>query len=680
MRRKLLVLAGVPVALVVCAASVLAFVWGPGHAQRVTGYAYDGVPVRCTDCHQAFEAPSPTAVRCAACHHALGVDEKIAWANASDGPRYLSPVALAISADGRRLYVACHESDLVMAVDTASGQVVGQIAVDRMPFGLALSPDGDTLYVSERRADTVAMIDTATLTVRGRIAVGRGPCGLATDRDGKVLFVANTSSDDISVVDLVTGTESKRLVAGRGPFAVTASPDGSTVVVANRITLPVPARSPPVSEVTIIDARRQIVVDRRRLRSAHLLEGAAFTPDGRAVVVSLVRSRNLVPATQLGRGWMMSSGVALIDLAEGGGEVQLLTDELHAAFSDPSGVVVSPDGERAYVAAGGGDRLITLDLARARKILADTPADDLDTLADNFGVAAELVVERVPTGANPRGVVISPDGARVFVANRLDDSITVFEAGAATRPATRTISLGGPSSVSRIRRGERVFHDGRVTFQGQFSCRSCHPEGHSDGLAYDLEPDGLGLNILDNRSLLGLHGTAPFKWNGKNKSLQDQCGLRFATFLSRADPIAGDELDALVAYIESLAPPPNWRGQGGAALEAAVARGRAIFMRTTTNKGQPIAVDNQCATCHPPPLFTHRKPTDVETKGATDTVAIFDTPHLRDIGRSAPYLHDGRAETLESIWTVHSPNDEHGVTSDLSKEELNDLVEYMKSI
>ena len=47
---------------------------------------------------------------------------------------------------------------------------------------------------------------------------------------------------------------------------------------------------------------------------------------------------------------------------------------------------------------------------------------------------------------------------------------------------------------------------------------------------------------------------------------------------------------------------------------------------------------------------------------------------------SAPFLHDGKAATLEEIWTLYSPNDEHGVTSDLGKQGLNDLVEYLKTL
>jgi cytochrome c peroxidase len=53
---------------------------------------------------------------------------------------------------------------------------------------------------------------------------------------------------------------------------------------------------------------------------------------------------------------------------------------------------------------------------------------------------------------------------------------------------------------------------------------------------------------------------------------------------------------------------------------------------------------------------------------------------LNNIASSAPYLHDGSARTLEEIWTVFNPYDRHGVTNDLSKDELNDLIEYLKTL
>ena len=85
-------------------------------------------------------------------------------------------------------------------------------------------------------------------------------------------------------------------------------------------------------------------------------------------------------------------------------------------------------------------------------------------------------------------------------------------------------------------------------------------------------------------------------------------------------------------------------------------------------------------TCHFPPLYTDRNMHDVGTKMWLDAMAKFDAPHLNNIYDSAPYLHNGIAETLEEIWTVYNPYDKHGVTNDMTKDQLNDLIEYLKTL
>src|SRR5579864_24909 len=74
--------------------------------------------------------------------------------------RYLSPIEMLFSPDGRVLYVVCQDSDEVRVVDAESGKVLSSIAVGRVPRGVALSPDGDQLYVTNAWSDTISVIDT----------------------------------------------------------------------------------------------------------------------------------------------------------------------------------------------------------------------------------------------------------------------------------------------------------------------------------------------------------------------------------------------------------------------------------------------------------------------------------------------------------------------------------------
>ena len=109
-------------------------------------------------------------------------------------------------------------------------------------------------------------------------------------------------------------------------------------------------------------------------------------------------------------------------------------------------------------------------------------------------------------------------------------------------------------------------------------------------------------------------------------------------------------------------------------------RGKAIFERTKNNSGKEIPENNRCITCHPAPYYTNLKMANVGTLAASDDTIKFDTPHLNNIYASPPYLHDGRAATLEEIWTKYGKEDKHGVANDMTKNQLNDLVEYLKSL
>ena len=60
--------------------------------------------------------------------------------------------------------------------------------------------------------------------------------------------------------------------------------------------------------------------------------------------------------------------------------------------------------------------------------------------------------------------------------------------------------------------------------------------------------------------------------------------------------------------------------------------------------------------------------------------AMLFVPSLRGVGRSAPYLHDGRAATLQEIFLLHNPQRRHGRAHELTKEELNDLLVFVKCL
>src|SRR5207244_10336676 len=96
-----------------------------------------------------------------------------------------------------------------------------------------------------------------------------------------------------------------------------------------------------------------------------------------------------------------------------------------------------------------------------------------------------------------------------------------------------------------------------------------------------------------------------------------------------------------------------------------------------------------CATCHSGPYYTDsrlEKPFnlhDIGTGGNDKSEKMgtkYDTPTLLGIYRSPPYLHDGSAKTLLDVVTTQNKNDKHGKTSHLTKNEIGDLVEFLKSL
>ncbi len=588
---------------------------------------------------------------------------------------YLSPLQMAMTSDGSTLIVTAEEADALLVVDVARGTVVDSIPVGAQPHSVVLDADDRTAYVTNRRDGTVSLVDLHQGVELETFDVGTEPAGLVVDRASGTMFVANSNANEVVVFDLDDRRVTRRLSAGQHPYTLRATVDGQAILVTNRITDPVPYRTPPRTEFTIIDRQARRVTERITLDQAHIVEGVAVTPDGSLALATIARPKNLLPATQVGRGWMMTFGLAIIDLATGD-VAQVLLDDVDRFYADPYDVVITPDGQRAFVTHAGADVVTAIDLAALRGLVASVPVDRTPTLANDLTASQAFVLARIPTGANPKGMVMSPDGTRLYVAERLADRVAVIDV--ANLSVVDSIVLGTEPMTFR-RHGQRLFHNAGQTYQGQFSCRSCHPEGHTDQLTYDLEPDGLGRNIVNNLSLRNLRATAPYKWTGKNPSLYAQCGYRFAKWLTRTEPYSDYDLRALVAYILSLEHSPN-RYRTGETPAAQHVRGATLFERTVTNDGTPIPPDGQCVTCHPGPQFTDGNMADVGTGGDHDSQHTFDTPALNNLYETAPYLHDGRAATLEEIWTVFNPDDRHGVANDLSKSQLNDLIEYLKTL
>jgi cytochrome c peroxidase len=188
-----------------------------------------------------------------------------------------------------------------------------------------------------------------------------------------------------------------------------------------------------------------------------------------------------------------------------------------------------------------------------------------------------------------------------------------------------------------------------------------------DALNWDLLNDGIG-NPKNNKSLLLVHKTPPAMSLGVRETGEQavRAGIRHILFTVQP-PEVGDTLDA---YLKSLKPVPSPH-LDGSKLSKGAARGKKLFSDRTVG----------CVSCHPAPLFTDLQTYDVGTTGRYDQGATsFDTPTLVELWRTAPYLHDGSAATIRDVLTTHNRGDQHGKTSQLTPQQIDDLVEYLLSL
>lgn len=587
--------------------------------------------------------------------------------------RYLSPLEMAVSLDGRLLFVVCQDSDELRVVELASGKVLKAVPVGRVPRGIALSPDGLRIYVSNSWSDSVSVIDTKTLEVVRTLPTGFEPAGVVLDNKANTLYVANRLSNDVSLIDLKSGQESKRLLAGRGASYLSLSADRKLVYCTHIYPNAGAVRSQPRSEITVIDTASKTVVERKILRNVAGVFHLASSNDGRLSVVAQLRPKNLIPLAHVEHGWVFGDSLTLFgpDVA---GMVQIPLDELDRYFALPWGIAITPDKSKIFLTTAGAQSVTVIDVPNLLKTARARP----HPFVNDLSASAEYVTARIPVGHNPRGVALSGDGKWLYVANRLDDTISVIDTAA--EKVVSTINLGGPKEINALRRGERLFYSAEFAFQGGFGCSNCHIDSTIDGLEWDLEPDGFGKDIVDNRSLENLAGTEPFKWNGGNPDMPTECGPRTEKFFFRSQSFNQQQLTDLVTFVYSLPNRPNRYRDPKGDFTAAQERGKAIFDRTNSKNGSAIADSNQCGFCHSGPKYTNRQQIDVGSGKSTDRSPVIDVPQLSNLAYSAPYLHDGSARSLEEIWTVFNPKDTHGVTNDLTKDELNDLIEYLKTL
>jgi YVTN family beta-propeller protein len=154
---------------------------------------------------------------------------------------YAFPAGLAVSGDGRKLYVAENLTNKLAVVDLVKHTVITKIAVGEFPYDCVLSKDNKRVYVSNWGERSVSVVDALSQKSIGTIQVGDHPNDLELTRDGKILYVANANSNTVSIVDTSTMKEIEAISTalhpkspiGSTPNAVALSQNEQTLFIAN---------------------------------------------------------------------------------------------------------------------------------------------------------------------------------------------------------------------------------------------------------------------------------------------------------------------------------------------------------------------------------------------------------------------------------------------------------------
>lgn len=563
-----------------------------------------------------------------------------AWVSDVQAPsqtqvRRRTPMAMAVVDGGAWLYTANRDSGSITVVDTKSRRVVAEFDVGRALVDLAVAPDGRLLVV-DRAASQLLVIarEGPRLSVEARIGVAADPIGVCVAEDGTFAVVSSRWSRRITVVALDrTGARPthtvalafnpRRLVVARGRVIVADAFGGKLAVVD-------PARG---------------VVDSSRAIQAHNIGGLTLSCDGEGLLLTqqYLNAQAHTAADDIHWGFLMTNSVRSLrldavlspeeDLVPGA-RLDHLGEPGHGA-GDPAGVATLRDG-RVIVALAGVDEV------------AIGPIERPDAT-------------RRKVGRRPLAVVNDPAESTAYVANAFDDTISVIDL--ALNLVVATIPLGPPrNEAAAEEKGERLFHDARLSHEGWMSCRSCHADGHASGFRADTLGDGAYGAPKRTLSLLGLADTPPYAWDGRMNTLEEQIRKSFQTTL-RADHVPGDDQVAtLAAYLRTLQPAPGL-GQFESSDPAAVARGRRVFEK------------HRCDRCHLSPTYTSAKTYDVGLEDETGN-SLFNPPSLRGVSQRERLLHDGRARRLEEVFTRF----QHPADTELPREDLSDLITFLRSL
>lgn len=524
------------------------------------------------------------------------------------------------------------------------------IPVDESPTGILL--DADKAYVTTNAATGhLQIISLETGKQETAIATGSGACYPIFGPDKKHIYVCNQFQNTVSEVNPAIHQVIRSVKVLREPKSALFSKDGEYLFVTNFL----PAQRADVDYVAACVSVIRMsdftkVKDIQLANGSNALRGICMTPDGKYIYISHNLGRFTVPTSQLQQGWMNTSAFSIIDVAKQEFIGAVVVDEPERGAAGIWSIVCND--ETLFITHSGTHEISVIDhKAMLDKFLNYPNKSMLDyDLRFLYGLRKRIPLE----GNGPRKMIM--ENGKLYIPTYFADILNIVDAQTCE---IATANLNPDREESAENKGERYFNDASHCFQNWQSCNGCHPgDARTDGMNWDLMNDGVG-NSKNCKSLLFSHPTPPSMISGIRETAEwaVRAGFKFIQFFD----ITEEDAVCVDAYLKSLRPVPSPYLVNGELSDLAK-EGRKIFEKLN------------CTKCHSGPYYTdlkmHRIGEDIEFEKG------WDTPTLREVWRTAPYLFDGRAATMEEVFEIHK----HGIDKKVSKKEIKALTEYVNSL
>ena len=565
------------------------------------------------------------------------------------GHNPLYTTGLVLDAQGK--LVMSEKGSRRVAVYSADGQKLEKsFAMSEIPTGVAA--DGNRVYVTT--FETKGLLHVLDWPAGKEIAVvetGSGACSPIVNKEAGRLYVCNQFQNTVSEVDMSTNKVLRTAPVLREPKSAVVSKDGKYLYVTNFLPAQRADLDYVAASVSVIDLESFTKVkDIKLANGSNALRGICITPDGKYVYVSHNLGRYTVPTSQLQQGWMNTSAFSVIDTEKQEFLGVVIVDEPERGAAGIWSIACND--ESIFISHSGTHEISVI---RHKEMLDKFLAYPDKKLLEYDLTFLYGLRERIPLQGNgPRSILLAD--RRLFVPTYFADILNVMDIHTL---ALTSVNLNPERVESDIDKGEKYFNDASHCFQNWQSCNGCHPgDARTDGMNWDLMNDGVG-NSKNCKSMLFSHVTPPSMISGVRESAEwaVRAGFKFIQFFD----VSEEDARCVDAYLKSLQPVPSPYLVNGELSEKAQA-GKKVFDKL------------KCGECHSGIYYTdlkmHRIGEDVEFEKG------WDTPTLREVWRTAPYLFDGRAATMEEVFEVHR----HGIEKKVSKKDIEALTEYVNSL